>query len=268
MVGPGRRADLVVLGDLEQVAVDDVFTDGRHVAHAGELLVEVAGPPAGALRDTVKVGTFAPDDFVIRLTTADGAPLDGVATVRTIVNPIFTSWGEAEVRVRAGAVEVPDDLLVHAAVHRFGRAPAVPAFGLLAGWGTWTGAIATTLSHDTHNLQVFGRDAADMALAANTVVATGGGVAVVRGGELLASIALPVAGILSDRPVHEVVAAQHAISEAAAAVGEFLPILSPPIFQCMASSLACLPGPHVTDAGIADGTTGELVRSLLVDAPA
>ncbi len=228
----------------------------------------MAGPPAGALRDTVKVGTFAPDDFVIRLTTADGAPLDGVATVRTIVNPIFTSWGEAEVRVHAGAVEVPDDLLVHAAVHRFGRAPAVPAFGLLAGWGTWTGAIATTLSHDTHNLQVFGRDAADMALAANTVVATGGGVAVVRGGELLASIALPVAGILSDRPVHEVVAAQHAISEAAAAVGEFLPILSPPIFQCMASSLACLPGPHVTDAGIADGTTGELVRSLLVDAPA
>jgi adenine deaminase len=103
-----------------------------------------------------------------------------------------------------------------------------------------------------------------MALAANTVVASGGGVAVVRGREVLGHIALPIAGILSPLPAAEVAAAQHAVQEAAVGIGLFSGSLTQPLFQVMLSSLACLPGPHVTDVGLIDGTTGEVVATALL----
>jgi adenine deaminase len=143
--------------------------------------------------------------------------------------------------------------------------PATPHAALLAGWGQWTGAVATTIAHDTHNLVVFGRDPADMAAAANAVIATGGGVAVVRGGEVVASMALPIAGLLAPGSAGDVAAAQREVQDAAVALGGiFTPMLTQPLFQVMLSSLACLPGPHVTDVGLIDGTTGELVESMLV----
>jgi adenine deaminase len=260
LIGPGRRADVVVLSDLDQVTVADVWVDGRHVASGGRMLEEVVEGPADPPLNTVALEPFNADAFLVKLDVADGP-----VVVRTIHMPVFTSWGEATVEVQGGIAEVSDDLLVHASVHRYGRKPGVPSLALLSGWGTWTGAVATTVSHDTHNLQVFGRDPADMALAANTVIATGGGVAVVKGGEVLASIALPVAGLLSDLPVEQVVAAQHAVNAAALTIGEFTPILPWPIFQTFAMSLACLPGPHNTDVGLTDGSTGEIIPSMLLE---
>ncbi|MDQ1447678.1 MAG: adenine deaminase, partial [Actinomycetota bacterium] len=121
-----------------------------------------------------------------------------------------------------------------------------------------------TVAHDTHNLVVFGRDANEMVLAANTVIASGGGVAVVRGAEVLAHIALPIAGILSPLPAVEVADAQRAAQDAAVGIGLFSGSLTQPLFQVMLSSLACLPGPHVTDVGLIDGTTGEVVATALI----
>lgn len=263
-VGPGRRADLVLLGgELAQVQVDDVWVGGRHVASGGRMLVPCADGPATTPTDTVQVPTFVADDFLLRIDAPDGAVL-----VRTVKDPLLTSWGTTTVEVTGGVAAVPAGCLLQASVHRYGRAPAVPRVGLLEGWGTWTGAAATTVSHDTHNLQVYGTDPEEMALAANTVAATGGGVAVVRGGEVVASIALPVAGILSAEPPEVVAAAQHRLNEAVSAIGETVPFVPQPIFQLFASSLASLPGPHVTDVGLVDGSTGDVFTSLLVDATA
>jgi adenine deaminase len=149
-------------------------------------------------------------------------------------------------------------------VHRHGRITPVPHAALLSGWGELRGAIATTVAHDTHNLVVFGRDPREMALAANTVIASGGGVAVVQGDQVLGHIELPIAGILSPLPAAEVAAAQKATQDAAMSIGLFAPTLTQPLFQVMLSSLACLPGPHVTDVGLIDGTTGEVVASALI----
>jgi adenine deaminase len=260
LVGPGRRADLVVLGDLASVRVDDVWAGGVHVASGGRMLVPCEDAPAQVPYDTVRVPEFSADDFRVRVAVPDG-PVE----LRTIVTPLFGSWGTATVEVRDGVAVLPPDLLVQASVHRYGRAPAEPRLGLLAGWGEWRGAAATTVSHDTHNLQVFGTDPADMALAANTVTATGGGVAVVRDGEVLASIALPIAGILSPGPPDEVAARQRDLNAAVREIGETLPFLPQPVFQLFCMSLACLPGPHVTDVGLVDGSTGEIVPSLVVE---
>ena len=106
-----------------------------------------------------------------------------------------------------GAVVLPEDALWMAVIHRHGLAPATPVMGVLRGWGRWRGALATTVSHDSHNLVVFGTDAPSLAAAANAVAGTGGGMAVASSGLVRAVLPLPVCGLISDAPAVEVAAA-------------------------------------------------------------
>jgi adenine deaminase len=260
LVAAGRRADIVVLGgDLAAVDVQDVYFDGRHVASGGELLVEAAEGPSDPPYDTMRLTSVTAADMLVRLDVPDG-----VHRVRTIADAVLTRWDESDVTVTGGVAAVPPGHVVQVSVHRHGRIPAVPQAALLSGWGDWTGAVATTVSHDTHNLVVFGRDPEDMALAANTVIASNGGVAVASCGVVVAAIALPIAGLLSPLPANEVAALQRTVQDAAVSIGLEAPMISQPLFQVMLSSLACIPGPHVTDLGLIDGTTGQLVASMLV----
>lgn len=106
--------------------------------------------------------------------------------------------------------------------------------------------------HDSHNLAVFGHDPEDMALAANAVIAAQGGIAVTSGSELRAIVELPVCGLLSDAPTATVAAQFRALRAAAEPLTDW----SPPYLVLKAvfgASLACNPGPHVADLGIADG---------------
>ncbi len=259
-VGAGRRADLVILSDLEAVVVDDVFTAGHHVARAGRMLVPSVDAPSAPPLDTIRIDSVTPDDMRLRL---PGTP-DGVHEIHTVVGVPVSEWGRATVEVSAEVATVPAGHILQVAFHRHGRAPAVPVAAVLAGWGDWDGAVATTFSHDTHNLVVFGVDPTDMAVAANAVIATQGGVAVVRGGEVLSIIELPIGGILSPLPAAEVAEAQRLTQQAALDIGLLPGAMTQPLLQCLVSSLACLGGPHATDVGLVDGTTGELVPSMLV----
>jgi adenine deaminase len=259
LVAAGRRADIVVLADLISFAAEHVLTDGRVVAAHGQMVVDVVEGPSDPPLDTMKLVHLDASDMVLRL----DAP-DGTHRIRVIADAVMTRWDESDVVVRDGVVEIPDGDIVQVTVHRHGRITPVPYAALLSGWGNWTGAVATTVAHDTHNLVVFGRDPHDMALAANTVIASGGGVAVARAGAVLAHIELPIAGILSPMPAAAVAAAQRTVQDAAIEIGLFAPTLTQPLFQVMLSSLACLPGPHVTDVGLIDGTTGEVVASALI----
>ena len=94
----------------------------------------------------------------------------GHVRLRTVAKPRFTEWGEVTAEVRDGAVVLPDDAIMMAVIHRHGQAPATPVLGVLQGWSTWRGALATSVAHDSHNLVVFGRDPADLAAAANAVI--------------------------------------------------------------------------------------------------
>jgi adenine deaminase len=270
LVAAGRLADLVVLDDLLAFHAREVYAAGVRIARDGRLLVPCADAAAEPPLKTVRLGPLAPADFVLRVrpwgTGVGGtggqepAPPRGRARLRSVDGIISTTWGEVEVDVEGGGVVVPRGYILQAVVHRHGRVAPTVQIALVSGWGeTWDGAIATTVSHDTHNLVVFGQDPEDMAVAANAVIATDGGVAVASGGSVLAQIALPIAGILSDRPAAEVAAAQEHLLAAARAIGLPEGVLSQPLMQVFASTLACLPGPHVTDLGLMDGTTGELV---------
>jgi adenine deaminase len=263
LVAAGRLADIVVVEDLASFRVREVFASGTLVARDGQMVVACADAPASAPLRTVHLSTVSAEDFVLRLDPAKVGGTDrpgGRARVRSIHGIVNTVWGEAEVDLDRGSVVLPPGHLLQAVVHRHGRVAPAVQLALISGWGDeWDGAIATTVSHDTHNLVVFGRDPLDMATAANAVIASDGGVAVASRGSVLAQLALPIAGILSDRPAAEVAEAQRHLLDAARRVGLPEGVLSQPLMQIFVSSLACLPGPHVTDLGLVDGTTGDLV---------
>ncbi len=261
LIAPGRRADMIVLSDLTNLAVTQVFVSGELVAADGRLLVALPSAPPGAPLETMQVQPLSEADFVLRAAGVNA----GRVRLRTVAKPRFTEWGEAVAEVRDGAVMLPDDALLMAVIHRHGKAPAIPVLGVLQGWTTWRGALATSVAHDSHNLVVFGREPADLAAAANAVIAAGGGMAVATHGAVTAILRLPVCGLLSDAPVTEVARELRALREAADAIVDWQPPLLT-FKSVVGASLACNPGPHVTDIGIADGSTGAVFASALVGA--
>ena len=261
LVAPGRRADLIVLSDLIGLTVTAVFASGELVAADGQLLVPLPSTPPGAPVDTMRIAPLSADDFIMRAPGVNA----GEVRLRTVAKPRFTEWGEVVADVRDGAVVLPDDAIVMAVIHRHGKAPATPVLGVLQGWSTWRGALATTVAHDSHNLVVFGRDPVDLAAAANAVIGAGGGMAVATLGEVTALLRLPVCGLLSDAPGAEVTAELRALRAGADAIVDWQPPLL--TFKAIVgASLACNPGPHVTDVGITDGSTGDVFASALVGA--
>jgi adenine deaminase len=253
-IAPGRAADIVLLSDFAAIAVDRVVAGGLPVAEAGRLIqpASAAAPPVEAFA-TMKLAPLTADDFRLR---ARGLR-DGPARLRTVHGARFTRWGEVEATVRDGGIELPPDAALMAVIHRHGRSRSTPSLAALSDWGSWRGAFATTVAHDSHNLCVFGRDPADMAAAANALIACGGGMAVAGGGEVRALLPLPVAGLVSDRPLAEVAEGFRRVRAATDAIVDWKPPYR--VFKALVgASLACNPGPHVTDLGVADGTTGEV----------
>ncbi|MDB6453528.1 adenine deaminase [Falsirhodobacter sp. 20TX0035] len=252
LVAAGRRADLIVIEDLTRFRMAHVFASGREVGRDGVALDRVCGKTETRFTDSVKVPDLVPGDFVLR-TTATGR-----VAVNTVFRPRFTELRVQDLPVEDGCVLLPPDKLMMAVIHRHGQRAAVPSLGVLDDWGCWTGAIATTVAHDSHNLCVFGHDPVAMAAAANALRDCGGGMAVAQGDRVLAVLPLPVCGLLSDAPAERTADALVRLRAAAEEVADWAPPLR--TFKALVgASLACNPGPRVTDLGIGDGATGALI---------
>jgi adenine deaminase len=257
LLAAGRTADIVVLSNLRGMVVENVFVSGQRATQAGRLIlpaVSTIEPPAYEM----KISPLTPDDCKIRVPGV----ASGRAKIRMIEGVRFPSWGEKEVEVKDGFAVVPEGFSVLLMQHRHGKKSAHPQTALMAGWGELHGAAATTYSHDSHNLAVLGRDPVDMCAAANALIACGGGIAVAKGGQVIAKVELPIAGVLSLEPGDVMAAAFVSVKEAAGKVIEWQPPYR--TFKALtATSLACNPGPHLTDLGLTDGSTGEIVDTVV-----
>ena len=259
LIAAGRRADLVVFDSLEKLAARKVYVAGKLVARDGALLqpipaAEGVTPP----RNTLRLAPLNADDFVLRIPGI----VHGVARLRHIRGARFTQWGEVEVQVRHGEVQLPAGFSLIWVKHRHGRHQATPQIALLEGWGELRGAIATSYSHDSHNLVVLGRSAEDMALAANRLIASGGGMALSRQGDILAHVAMPIAGMLSDLPAAELARQFGELRDLSAEIADWEPPYR--VFKAIEGTcLACNAGPHLTDLGLTDGTTRQIVEPLI-----
>ena len=122
---------------------------------------------------------------------------------------------------------------------------------LLENWGTWRGAYASTVSHDSHNLTTFGRDPADMAAAANTVRDMQGGLAVVEAGQVVAKLALPTAGLMSSHALDDVARDFTDLRQTLDALVDWQPPYL--VFKALfGASLVCNVGPRLSDIGLVD----------------
>ncbi len=115
---------------------------------------------------------------------------------------------------------------------------------------------------DSHNLVVLGRDANDMALAANQLIASGGGMALAQQGEILAHVAMPIAGMLSDLPAAELARQFRELRDLSSQVADWEPPYR--VFKAIEGTcLACNAGPHLTDLGLTDGGSRQIVDPLI-----
>ncbi len=243
-VAPGYLADLVVLDDLPTCQVDLVFKAGRLVARGGQPLWERRPQPAARLVNRVNLGPFSRENLEI---PARG---DRVRVIEMISQQIVTRHLVEEAPLREGRVvaEPARDLLKLAVLERH-HATGHVGLGLVRGFGLKRGALASTVAHDSHNLVAVGADDADLHLAICEAGRLGGGLVAVADGRVLAALPLPVAGLISDRPLGEVRDAVRALHRAAGLLGCSLPR---PFMSLAFLALPVVPALKLTDLGLVD----------------
>lgn len=256
LIAPGRRADIVLFEDLSDFVAQKVVLNGAIIAEHGAMLEpDTTTSSQEALKESIKIKALQASDFEI---SASGQ----TARVATIKQPRFTKWGERTLPVHDGRLHCPDDMAVMAVINRYGK-HATPRLALLEEWGAWQGVFATSVSHDSHNLTLFGRGAEDLALAANTVAAMQGGLAVVKAGEVLATLALPVGGLMRDDDLAAVAEDFDSIVQAMDQIVAWQPPYL--VFKaCFGASLVCNAGPHLSDKGVVDTFEGIRLESVVL----
>lgn len=257
LIAAGRRADIVLFKDLVDFDTKTVIANGQVVSVGPRMTVGIRSFDTAPLENSVKLSPLNENDFKV---TADGKRV----RVATIDRPRFTRWGEAETVVEDGFVVPPVGSALIAVAHRHGKVDGRPRVGFLTGWGTWHGAFCTTVSHDSHNLTVFGGNARDMAVAANAVIAAGGGMAVAKDGKVEALLPLPISGLVTAASLEETSASFRAIRKAMEKIVDWKPPYL--VFKaCFGATLACNVGPHQTDRGISDVLTGKVFESPVLE---
>ncbi len=147
------------------------------------------------------------------------------------------------------------DLLKLAVVERHGQGSGV-GIAFVSGFGLKDGAIASSVAHDSHNIVIAGANDADMRRAVEAIAEMQGGLVVVHGGEVRAALALPIAGLMSDRPLEEVRDAVDALHHAYHELGGEL---KDPFMQLAFLALPVIPTLKLTDKGLVDVERFEIV---------
>jgi adenine deaminase len=246
-IAPGYQADLLLLPDLERFDPELVLKAGRPVDETARIEVPEW------LRHTVRID-------MSRLGLADfRIPWEGgrARVIGVVPGQIVTTELIEEPTTSNGfAVSDPGRDLAKIAVVERHLGTGRVGLGLVRGFGLRRGALASTVAHDAHNVLAVGVADEDLVRAVGCLAELGGGIVVVDGGEVLAELPLPVAGLLSDGRVAEVVAGSQACVEAAKQLG--CELESP--FQTMAFlALSVIPKLKLTDRGLVDVDRFELV---------
>ncbi len=251
-IGPGYAADLLILPDLERFVPEIVLKGGRVVEEIPQT------PVPEWVRQSVRLQPVRAADF--RIPWEDGA----ARVIGLVPGQIVTEALVEEPLVEGGeALADPERDLAKIAVIERHLGTGRIGLGFVRGFGLSRGAFASTFSHDAHNLVVVGTSDADMTRAVERLAELGGGLVVVDGGEVTAELPLPIAGLMSDLPLAEVIAGSEATVAAVHELGSEVP--SP--FQSLAFlALSVIPRLKITDRGLVDVDRFELVP-LRADAP-
>jgi adenine deaminase len=244
-IAPGYLADILVLPDLTTFHPDVVLKRGRGVEDVPDVTIPEW------VRQSVRVAPLGPSDFAIPWTggsaRAIGLIEDQVVTESVVVEPTVEG-GHA-------VASTERDLAKIAVVERH-LATGRVGVGFVSGSGLRRGALASSVAHDAHNLVVVGMSDRDMAFAVERLVALGGGIVAVDELQVLAELPLPVAGLLSDAPLADVVAQSRACNDAAHGLGW---TGATPFLTLSFLALSVIPSLKITDRGLVDVDRFEIV---------
>jgi adenine deaminase len=243
-VAPGYRADLQLLGDLEEFRPWVVLKDGAPVVEDG-VAAPVDRPEVPIwVRQTVRNAPVGLSDLRI---PSDGAP---VRVIGARNGQLLTDSLVEAPTVRGGAaVADPERDLAKIAVVERHHGTGRVGRGFVRGIGLRRGAVATTVAHDAHNIVVVGVSDDDMALCVSRLGDIGGGIVLVDDRAVVAELALPIAGLLSDRPAGEVVEGIERLEAELRARGV---TLAAPFTTLSFLALSVIPSLKITDRGLVD----------------
>ncbi len=243
-IAPGWVADLNVLSDLKTCAVEKVYKRGSLVAEKGYLLGTKPMRPMIEVRNTVHVRPLGDSSFRIP------AKAGQARVMELIPDQIITRQIFAEPKRANGEVvsDTRNDILKIAVIERH-HATGNIGLGLTKGFGLRSGAIAGSVGHDAHNINVVGTNDADMRACVAQIVKMQGGFAVADAGEIVATVPLPIAGLLSDKPLPDVKEQLDLANAAAAKLGCRV---KEPFMALSFMALSVIPELKLTDRGLVD----------------
>ncbi len=255
MIAPGRYADILLVSDLPELKIEAVFARGKHVVADGKVLIDLpAYPYPNWVRESVRLGRrLTAEDF--RLKIPDG--LSGQVTeitahvIEVIENQAPTRHLVLRLPVRAGEVtaDLERDLAKVALVERH-RGDGTVQLGLVSGFGfKLPCAVATTVAHDSHHMLVVGTRDEDMARAVEVLQRSGGGQVVVREGQVIGQVELPIAGLMSPERADVVARKAATVLDGFKACGCQL---NNPNMQLSLLALVVIPELRISDLGLVD----------------
>lgn len=258
-VAPGYRADILVLSDLEKVQVCDVFYHGERVVDNGKL-INFAEPVVRndiwkTVRNSFNLDKLTENKFHIESQNRK------CRIIKTIPDQLITEEMIEDIDfTKNNGIDVDRDILKLAVVERHFCTGHI-GLGFISGIGMKKGAIASSVSHDSHNLIVVGENERDMTIAANRIRTLGGGLIVVADGKILAEMPLPVAGLMSQHSAAEAAKENENIRNAVYSLG--VPQNIEPFMTTAFVSLPVIPNLKMTTRGLVNVERQEIV-SLFV----
>jgi adenine deaminase len=244
VIAPGKLANLVQLEDLKGFNAIRVWHEGKLAAAEGELQTSLPPIHAEGVKGTVHLKELSVSSFAIE---GRGEP---VRVIDLIPNQIVTNASAARLPSENGRLRADpsQDIAKLIVVERHGKSGNIGK-GFVRGFGLRSGALASSVAHDSHNIVCAGMSDRDMLLAVETLKKLGGGLCVVKSGKVLAELALPIAGLVSDKSARDVVDGLAKIEKAAASLGVKI---HAPFMALSFLALPVIPHLKLTDKGLVD----------------
>jgi len=261
-IAPGRYADILVVRDLNKLVIDLVFAAGDLVAQDGELTSEIVPYPYPEVaRKSIHLAReLQATDFVVQAPIVHGTIRTRV--IEVVENEVLTDAISANLPVQQGEVlpDLTQDIAFLSVVERHHGSGRI-SHGFVKGFGlSKRCALASTVSHDSHNLLIMGTDKRAMATAANQVVSMNGGVCLVKNDQPQVAIALPIAGLMSDQLVEVVARQMEQLHQVLKSCGCNL---NNAFMTFSLLALPVIPQLRLSDLGLIDVDAFELVPLLL-----
>ena len=243
-VAPGYQADILILSSLQPVEVKTVIKNGRIVFDRGKFTAEISRPSTINCLSPMNISPYEPNSFAIHQQGTS------IRLISLITDQLITESRVITAPVEIGVLvsDVKQDIIKVAVVERHHGTGNI-GLGMVQGFGIQQGALASSVAHDTHNIIAVGCTDSDLYLAVKTVEKMGGGLAAVKDGDVLSTLPLPIAGLMSDKPLKGVAEGWENMATAAKILGCRV---KEPFMALSFLALPVIPELKITDRGLVD----------------